>query len=134
MAQSKVTSAQWALAFTATVGKDDVGNDVVIDVPPGFVLMDALLVVDVAFDGTTPTAALADNKASPTSIIASGALTVGAKTMVTAAKGTFYPSGGKLTLNPRVASGTVTTGSARLIVQGVVMGRQNERFGTSVAT
>ncbi len=134
MAQKKITSAQYSLAFTSTITFDDVGDDVVVDVPPGFVLLDALLVVDVAFNGTTPTAGLTDNKTSPNAIIANGALTVGAKTIANGMKGQFYPSGGKLTLNPRIAGGTATAGSARLIVEGVVMDRQNERFGTSVAT
>lgn len=134
MAQSKVTSLQWPMAFTATVTFDDVGDDVVLDLPPGFILLDALLVVTTAFDGTTPTAALTDNKTSPNAVIASAALTVGVKNIAANMKGLVYPAGGKLTLNPRVASGTPSAGVAQLVVQGVVPGRQNERFGTSNAT
>lgn len=134
MAQSKVTSLQWPMAFTATVTSADVGNDVVLDLPPGFILMDAMLVVTTAFDGTTPTAALTDNKQSPNAIIASGALTVGVKNIAANMKGLTYPAGGKMTLNPRIASGTNTAGVAQLVVMGVVPGRQNERFGTSNPT
>lgn len=134
MAQRKVTSLQWPMAFTATVTHQDVGNDVVLDLPPGFILLDALLVVTTAFDGTTPTAALTDNKGTPNAVIAAGALTAGPKLIAENMKGLVYAAGGKLTLNPRVAGGTPTAGVAQLVVTGVVPGRQNERFGTTNAT
>lgn len=134
MAQRKVTSLQWQMAFTATVTFSDVGNDVVLDLPPGFILLDALLVVTTAFNGTTPTAALKDNKGTPNEVIAAGALTAGVKDIADGMKGLVYPAGGKLTLNPRIAGGTATAGSAELVVTGIVPGRQNERFGTTNAT
>lgn len=133
MAQSKVTSLQWPMFFTATFTSEDVGDELIIDVPPGFILLDAGIVVTTAFNGTTPTVSAVDNKASPNTIIASGALAVGDLTMADV-KGTYYPSGGKITFKPVVASGTPTAGVAHLFVGGVVPGRQNERYGTSVAT
>ena len=134
MAQRKVTSLQWPMAFTATVTFSDVGNDVVLDLPPGFILLDALLAVTTAFNGTTPTAALTDNKGSPNAILASAALAAGVQGIAANMKGLSYPNGGKLTFNPRIAGGTATAGVAQLVVVGVVPLRQNERFGTSIAT
>lgn len=134
MAQRKVTSLQWPMAFTATVTHVDVGNDVVLDLPPGFILLDAVLVVTTAFNGTAPTAALTDNKGTPNAVIANAALTAGVLAIANGMKGLAYPAGGKLTLNPRITGGTATAGVAQLVVTGVVPGRQNERFGTTNAT
>lgn len=130
---AKVTSLQWPMAFTATITHENVGKDVVLDLPPGFILLEALLVVTTAFNGTAPTAALTDNKSTPTAVIASGALTVGVKVQAADTKGIAYPAGGKLTLNPRITGGTATAGVAQLIVTGVVPGRQNEHFGSHTA-
>lgn len=133
MAQIKVTNAQYPLVFNVELTAADVGNEVVIDVQPGFILTGAALVTREGFDGTTPTASVVDNKESPTTIIASGSIAAGATaTAEAAALYSEYPSGGKLRI---LAIGAgVTEGRADFIVQGIVRGRQNERIGANIAT
>lgn len=134
MAQIKVTNAQYPLIFNVELGPDDIGNEVVVDVQPGFILLRAVVAVRTAFNGTTPTISVVDNKDTPTEIIddATSLATVAA-TAATVLYGE-YPSGGKLRILPVVASGSVTAGLADVLIEGIVKGRQNERIGTNAAT
>lgn len=131
MAQKNVTSLQWPMAFHAKVTFDDVGKDVVLALPPGFILTDAMFVVTTSFNGTTPTVSLVDNMSTPNDIIASAAATAGVLAMAAGEKGNMYPAGGKMTLKPVIAGGTATAGEGHLVVIGVVAGRQNEHYGNS---
>lgn len=136
MAQNKVTSVQWPQIYSAEINYEDVGDDIVVDVQPGFVLLDIGAVVATAFNGTTPTMSAVDNMSSPNTLVASAAIATAGGVLSIAAnmKGKFYPAGGKITFKPVVAGGTPSAGRALIYVQGFVMGRQNERIGTSVAT
>ena len=42
--------------------------------------------------------------------------------------------GGKIRILPVVAGGAVTAGRADVFVQGIIRGRQNERYGANIAT
>lgn len=135
MAQIKVTNAQYPLVFNVEVDPDDVGNELVIDVPPGFILTGLANVIRTVFNGTTPTYSIVDNKSSPTTYIASATSgTAGITNAIAATLYSEFPNGGKLRILYVVASGTTTTGRADVIVQGIVRGRQNERFGSNIAT
>jgi hypothetical protein len=133
MAQIKVTNAQYPLVFNVEITAADVGQEVVIDVQPGFILTGGAFVTRQGFNGTTPTASVVDNKSSPTTIVASGSIAAPAVASVAAgALYAEYPSGGKLRI---LAIGTgVTSGRADFVVQGIVRGRQNERIGANIPT
>ena len=129
MTARKLNKIQYAMLFETLIGPEDVGNTIEIDVPPNFVLLAASVSVREAFDGTTPTVGIVDNKTAPTTIIAATTdLTAVADTEATAAKFTAYPSGGTIIVAP-IGVG-VTEGSAAVVVEGYVEGRQNERYGT----
>lgn len=135
MAQIKVTNVQYPMVWNVEVNPDDVGNELVIDVQPGFVLTGLANVIRTPFNGTTPTYSIVDNKSSPTTYIASA--TSGTAGVTNAISTTLYaefPNGGKIRILYVVASGTPTTGRADVIVQGIVRGRQNERVGANIAT
>lgn len=135
MAQVKITNVQYPMVWNVEVNPDDVGNELVIDVPPGFVLTGLVNVIREVFNGTTPTYSVVDNKASPTTYIASATSgTAGTTNAIAATLYSEFPSGGKLRILYVVASGTTTTGRADVIVQGIVRGRQNERVGANIAT
>lgn len=131
MTMRKVTGVQFPMLFDVTFGPADVGNTIEIDVPPNFVLTDAALIVRTAFDGTTPTVGVIDNKTAPTSIIPAGtALSLGETLSGAGPNFTEYPSGGIITISPVIAGGANTVGSADVMIRGYVKGRQNERYGT----
>lgn len=135
MAQIKVTNLQFPMVFNVEVGPEDVGHELVLDVPPGFILTGLANIIRTAFNGTTPTFSIVDNKTAPTTYIASA--TSGTAGITNAIATTLYaefPNGGKLRILYAMASGPATAGRADVIVQGIVRGRQNERVGTSVAT
>jgi hypothetical protein len=130
--QTSVTGVQYPMVFSVEVTFEDLGNELVIEAPPGFVLLDATLVKRVAFDGTAPSLSIIDSKQVPTVIIPPTDLSsltprsVGADSTV---RFTEYRSGGKLRILP-TSSGLPSTGRADVYIEGVVRGRQNERFGS----
>jgi hypothetical protein len=132
MAQRKITSVQWPRVWAGEFDYNDVGNDIVVDVQPGFVLLDIGTVVVTAFNGTTPTLSAVDNMTTPNTLIASAAIATAGGVLAIAAnkKGLYYPAGGKISFKPVVASGTPTAGKGLIFLQGYVNGRQNERVGT----
>lgn len=133
MAQIKVTNAQYPLVFNTELDGTDANNEVVIDVPPGFILTGAAVAIRTAFNGTTPTYSVVDNKSTPTTIIASTSATaIAATSAAGGALYTEYPSGGKIRIL-LIGAGT-STGRGDVIVQGIVRGRQNERVGANIAT
>lgn len=135
MAQIKVKNLQYPMVYNVEVGPEDVGHELVIDFPPGFILTGLANIIRNAFNGTTPTFSIVDNKSSPTTYIASA--TSGTAGITNAIATTLYaefPSGGKLRILYAMASGSVTAGRADVIVQGIVRGRQNENVGSSIAT
>lgn len=134
MAQRKITNAQWTLVFNTEITRDDIGQELVIDVPPNFVLTGAAVAVRQAFNGTDASISIVDNKTSPTTIVAATSLGAVANTTATTALYTEYPSGGKIRILPVVAGGAVTAGRADVFVQGIIRGRQNERYGANIAT
>ena len=135
MAQIKVTNVQYPMVWNVEINPDDVGNEVVIDVPPGFVLTSMANVIRTVFNGTTPTYSIVDNKSSPTTYIASATSgTAGITSPIAATLYSEFPSGGKIRILYVIASGTTTTGRADVLVQGIVRGRQNERVGANIAT
>lgn len=128
----KLTGVQYSMVFHATLTASDVGDTYEIDLPPGFILAEAVLAKRTAFNGTTPAVSIVDNKTSPTTIIASNDLASLVTPAVEAAlpvKYTNYPNGGKLII--AVTGSGSTAGEADVIVKGIVKGRQNERYGTS---
>lgn len=134
MAQVKVTNFQYPLVANTEVTAADVGQELVIDVQPGFILTGAVVIIRTVFNGTTPVFTLVDNKASPTTIIASTGSGSAAATAASTALYTEYPAGGKIRILFTVSGGTTTTGRADVIVQGIARGRQNERIGANIAT
>lgn len=134
MAQKKITNAQYTLVFNTMVTPDDVGDELVIDVPPNFILTGAALSVRTEFNGTTPTATMVDNKDTPTEFIDGVSLATAADTVVSTGLYSEYPSGGKISFTIAHGATAPTAGRADLIVQGIVRGRQNERIGANVAT
>lgn len=137
MAQIKVTNVQYPMVFNVELGPDDIGNEVVIDVPPGFILTGGAVAVRQNFNGTTPTVTVTDNKQVPTAYVPSTALTTAAAEALSFAAGELYaeyPNGGKISIRPVIVSGSTTIGRADVIVSGIVRGRQNERVGANVAT
>lgn len=136
MAQIKVTSVQYPMVFTAEITYEEIGDDVTIDLQPGFVLQDISVIVVTGFNGTTPTLSAVDNMATPNTVVASAAIAAAGTVLplVSAEKGNYYPAGGKIMFKPVVAGGTPSAGKALILLQGVVMGRQNERVGTANAT
>ena len=135
MAQIKVQNVQYPMVFNVQLTIADLGDEVVIDVPPGFILTGLANVIRTVFNGTTPTFSVVDNKASPTTLIASAAATaLGITSAIPATLFSEYPNGGKIRILYVSAGGTPTTGLADVIVQGIVRGRQNERVGTNIAT
>lgn len=132
MSQIKVTNVQYPMVWNVEIGPEDVGNEVVIDVQPGFILTGLANVIRTAFNGTTPTFSIVDNKASPTTLVASAAATApGVTNAIGSTLYAEYPSGGKLRI---LYLGDSTAGRADVIVQGIVRGRQNERVGANIAT
>lgn len=129
---SKITAAQYPLSFIVPVAASDIGASLDIDVPPGFILTKASLAKRVVFDGTTPAISIVDNKASPTTILASTVLTSTGNAEATTALYTEYPSGGTVSVKPVAGAADVTVGSADVLIQGIVRNRQQERFGASV--
>ncbi len=135
MAQIKVKNIQSRVVFNVEINPDDVGHEVVIDVPPGFILLNVANVIRTAFNGGTPTFSIVDNKSSPTTLIASASsATAGNSEVTSAARYSEYPNGGKLRILYVVASGAATAGRADVLVEGIVRGRQNENFGSNIAT
>lgn len=136
MAQVKVKNVQYPMVWNVELGPEDVGDEIVIDVPPGFILTGGAVAVRTNFNGTTPTISVVDNKETPTEVLGTTALTTAAAAGLAFSAGLFgeYPSGGKIRILPVVASGTPTAGRADVLVQGIVKGRQNELVGTNVAT
>lgn len=135
MAQIKVKNVQYPMVWNVEIGPEDVGNEVVIDVPPGFVLTGLANVIRTVFNGTTPTYSIVDNKAAPTTLIASATSgTAGITNAVATTLYSEYPNGGKIRILYVVASGTTTAGRADVVVQGIVRGRQNENVGANRAT
>lgn len=135
MAQTKITNAQYPLNFDVQIDPEDIGNELVIDVQPGFVLLNVALAKRVAFDGTTPSITIVDNKTAPTTLLAANDLSSLVTPNAEAAIGvkyTEYPSGGKIRILP--TGTTVTAGRADVIISGYVRGKQHERFGTPNAT
>lgn len=133
--QTKISTVQYPMVFTATVGAEAGAADgeYVIDVPAGFVLTGGATRVQTAFDGTTPTVSVVDNMDTPNTLIAAAALTA-ADAVASLAAGvlyTHYPAGGKLTID---IAGAPTVGELIVLIQGVVMGRQHERVGAYSAT
>ena len=126
-----INSVQYPMAYTGVITFENLGagNEVAIDVPPGFVLTGGAVAVDTIFDGTTPALEVADNMSTPNVLLASTALT--AETVATFDADelySYYPAGGRITFTLTGGAGA-TVGSARVILQGVVMLRQNERSG-----
>lgn len=134
MAQKKITNAQYTLVFNTEVTAEDAGDELVIDVPPNFILTGAALAVRVPFNGTTPTASMVDNKDTPTEYLDGVALGTVGTSVVSTGLYSDYPGGGKLSLLVEYGATRPTTGRADLIVQGIIRGRQNERIGANVAT
>lgn len=134
MAQKKITNAQYTLVFNTMVTPEDAGDELVIDVPPNFILTGAVLAVRGAFNGTTPTASMVDNKETPTEFLDEVDLASAATTVVSTGVYAEYPSGGKISLTIAHGATAPTEGRADLIVQGIVRGRQNERIGANAAT
>lgn len=133
MAQIKVTNVQYPMVWNVELGPEDVGNEVVIDVQPGFILMGGAFVPRQNFNGTTPTVTIGDNKQTPTVYLASTALT-GTAAVEFEDLYVEYPNGGKISIRPVVVSGSATTGRADVIIWGIARGRQNERVGANSAT
>lgn len=131
--QVSVTGVQYPMIFSVEMTFEDLGNELVIEVPPGFVLLNATLAKRVAFDGTAPSVSVVDSKQVPTEIIPSTDLSsltppnVGADTPV---RFTEYRSGGKIRILPVSSGGAPSVGRADVYIEGVVRGRQNERFGS----
>lgn len=126
----KITPAQYPLVFLLDVTADDFGTNVAVDVPPGFIVTNVTVVTRTAFNGTTPTIAVKDNKDTPTTLVAATAVTAaGSASAAAAAIGTDYPSGGTISVTLANGGGTTNAGEADVIVQGIVRSRQNERYG-----
>lgn len=134
MAQKKITNAQYTLVFNTMVTPADAGDELVVDVPPNFILTGAVLAVRDPFNGTTPTASMVDNKETPTEYMDEVSLGTAATTVASTGLYTEYPSGGKISFTIAHGATAPTAGRADIIVQGIVRGRQNERIGANVAT
>lgn len=134
MAQKKITNVQYPMVFNAEITADDIGDELVIDMPPNFILLRAALSVRQAFNGTTPTVSMVDNKETPTEFVDEVSLASAANTTVSTGLLSEYPSGGKLSITTEAGATLPTTGRADLIVEGIVRGRQNERVGANIAT
>lgn len=131
MAKYHTTAVQYGMIWAIELGPEDVGQEVDIDVPPGFVLKSLTNTIRTAFNGTTPTFSIVDNKGTPTTLI--GSVTSGATGNTSAIAGTLfseYPNGGKIKVRYVVASGNTTEGRALVTLEGFVPGRQNERVGS----
>lgn len=132
MATRKLTAVQYPMSFVHEFTFEDVGDTLVIDLPSHFVYTGlGRIIVVTAFDGTTPTVSVVDNAGTPNTYLASTAMTAGVKTFDAAEANNYYPSGARISILPVVASGTPTAGRAIVILDGVVLGRQNERVGTA---
>lgn len=129
----QIGGLQYPMVFSAELRPEDLGTEILIDIPPGFILLNAGLAKRAAFNGATPEVSITDNKTVPTVIIASNdlsSLDVPNVEADIAVRYTEYRSGGKIRILPTVAGGAPTTGYADVYIQGVVRGRQNERFGS----
>lgn len=134
MAQKKITNAQYTLVFNTEITAEDIGDELVIDVPPNFILTGAALAVRTVFNGTTPTVSMVDNKETPTEYLDGVSLGTATATVVSTGLYSDYPGGGKLSLTIAHGATAPTAGRADLIVQGIIRGRQNERIGANAAT
>lgn len=131
MAIRKLTAVQYPMSFVHEITFEDVGDELVIDLPSHFIYTGLGTVnVITAFNGTTPTISVVDNAGTPNTYLASTALTAGVKAMDAAEANNYYPSGARISILPVVASGTPTAGRAIVTFTGVVLGRQNERVGS----
>lgn len=134
MAQIKVTNWQYPLVLNVELNPADIGQELAVDVPPGFVLTGGALAVREVFNGTTPTVDIVDNKSSPVTYLNDTSLAAVAATAFSTGLYTEYPNGGKIRILPVIAGGATTAGRADVLIQGIVRGRQNERIGANIAT
>lgn len=131
MAIRKLTAVQYPMTFVHEFTFEDIGDELVIDLPAHFIYTGSGNInVITAFDGTTPTVSVVDNAQTPNEFLATTALTAGVKAFASGEANNYYPSGARIRILPVVASGTATAGRAIVVFEGVVVGRQNERVGS----
>lgn len=129
----KVTGLQYPMVFAVELTDEDIGDEIQIEVPPGFVLLSVALAKRAAFNGTEPQVSIVDNKTVPTVLLQATDLSTLDVPNVEgdlASRYAEYRSGGKIRILPVVTGEASTTGRADVLVSGVVRGRQNERFGS----
>ena len=131
MSQTLVNAAQYEIVFDGDCSYLNLGtgNEVVVNVPAGFELIDVCVYIDTAFNGTTPAFNVADNMSSPNTLIASTAATAtGPTSLISTFKMLYYPTGAQIIFSFTSGAGA-TAGAGRISVRGVIHGRENERIG-----
>lgn len=136
MAQTKISTVQWPMAYTTILDYTAIpaGNEYVIDIPPGSIIMNGFTKTLVAFNGTTPTVTIQDNAGTPNVFVNAAAIATldGVNQFAAGELGNYYPAGAKITID--LAGTGVTAGQLAVVMTLVVMGRQNERVGAYSAT
>lgn len=113
---------QWGLAALAKVGAANVGagNEVLLKVRPGSIVLRVVVLTTTAFNGTLPTLSAGDG----TTVFANAVdvATIGSETVANAPK--YYPTGGTITVS--LAGTGVTAGEGFVAVEYLIDGRGNE--------